>query len=105
MNALATCLNAPYVRFRLAKRNRFDFAYEIELSDNGLRFVRVIENSRPIYLGIYKPEDGWVHLTNGSRFAADSLEVKTIRWFVGKLWGNRDADIAKVLEVIWEEGQ
>lgn len=100
---LQHALSAPLVRFRLFSRS-FDAAYEIQQSDNGLRFVRLIENSRTFYMGLYQPENGWLALTNASKFPQSDRRVRAFRWLAGLIWAGREEEIKNNgFHIQWEE--
>jgi hypothetical protein len=54
------------------------------------------------YLGVYQPQVGWVKLTKASQYKEDSEVVRALRWVVGLIYNNNEAEVeSKGFRMVW----
>jgi hypothetical protein len=48
--------------------------------------VRMISETKYVYIGVYQPENGWVTMTRASQYSEDSEIVRAVRWVSSLVW-------------------
>ena len=86
------------------------FVFQVERVDSGdrppIHFVNLLTGSGGTYLGVYKPEEGWLRLTGASRLKEDSEPVRAFRWFAGLVWSGRESEIeSNGFRFVWFAGE
>ena len=77
------------------KGRRFTFRIErVESPDRGsVHFAKLLKGPSNehdyVYLGVYDPINGWIHLTKKSQFADSTECVRALRWYVSLVWSGR----------------
>ena len=73
-------------------RGTREFVYKIAKADNSegggvTYFVRQrVSPTQWLYLGIWRPQHGWLELTAKSALPADAPGVRAFRWLAGQIW-------------------
>lgn len=78
---------------RISRGTR-EFVYKIARADNSegagcTYFVRHrISPTQWLYLGVWRPQHGWLELTAKSALPADAPAVRAFRWLAGQVWSD-----------------
>ena len=73
-------------------RGTREFVYKIAKADNSegggvTYFVRQrVTPTQWLYLGVWRPQHGWLELTAKSGLPADAPGVRAFRWLAGQIW-------------------
>lgn len=55
--------------------------------------VRMISETKYVYIGVYQPENGWVTMTRASQYSEDSEIVRAVRWVSSLVWSGSMGEI------------
>lgn len=78
---------------RISRGTR-EFVYKIARADNSegagvTYFVRCrVTPTQWLYLGVWRPQHGWLELTAKSALPADAPAVRAFRWLAGQVWSD-----------------
>lgn len=57
--------------------------------------VRMVSETKYVYIGVYQPENGWVTMTRASQYSEDSEIVRAVRWVSSLVWSGNLDEIVK----------
>ena len=93
-------LTAGKATFTLeGKGRRFTYRIEcVESPDRGsIYFAKLLKGPSNehdyVYIGVYDPVNGWIHLTKKCQFADNTECVRALRWYVSLVWSGRETEI------------
>ena len=96
----AHILTAGKATFTLEGKGR-RFTYRIECVENpdrgSIYFAKLLKGPSNehdyVYIGVYDPVNGWIHLTKKSQFGDNTECVRALRWYVSLVWSGRETEI------------
>lgn len=93
MGAIERKLVSGDAACKLSRGTR-EFVFKISRADNSegagvTYFVRCrVTPTQWLYLGVWRPQHGWLELTAKSALPADAPAVRAFRWLAGQVWSD-----------------
>lgn len=100
MNQVSDLLSEKTTTFRLCGQGR-EWIFRMVRVENEdgrapIHFaVRMISETKYVYIGVYQPENGWVTMTRASQYSEDSEIVRAVRWVAGLAWAGNLSEIGQ----------